>query len=246
VPTINWGAGRSGTEIWTGRQAAGYACAVSDATPAVDRPKDIYRPFSRQESDLLRRFVENVRRLGGMRFFDEVPTSATQRMNVSGWESEMEEPDDEALRAAITQFRHIYDHKEPHSFQKAVKLLKRSAHDRGGPERDAAIKLLEGHLEAERKAISRASVMGIVFERPSGSDPVDTRRIIDAYFHGYYLHSGNEKSALAKDLDGLQPWPRYTMYNAMHFASGVYWNAANATQRVLDVSELLDSDRVVS
>jgi len=164
-------------------------------------------------------------------------------MKVSGWESEMEEPDDEALRAAITQFRHLYDHKEPHGFQKAMKLLKQSAHECGGPERDAAIELLDGHLEAERKAIKKASVMGIVFERPSGSDPVDPRRIIDAYFHGYYLHSGNKKSALAKELDRLQPWPRYTLYNAMHFASGVYWNAANAAERVLDAPELLDSGK---
>ncbi len=193
---------------------------------------------------MLRGFVENVRRLGGMRFFDEVPTTATQRMKPDGWESEMNEPDDEALRAAITQFRHIYNHNEPHSFQKAMKLLKRGAHELGGPDRDAAIDQLDGHLEAECNAIRRASVMGIVFERPSGSETIDTRAIIDAYFHGYYLHSGNEKSALAKDLDQLQPWPRYTMYNAIHFSSGVYWNAANAAQRVLDVPELLDADCV--
>ena len=204
---------------------------------------DIYRPFSRQESDLLRGFVGSVRRLGQMRFFEEARKSASHRMKSGGRENVMEEPDDEALRAAITQFRHLYDHKEPHSFQNAMKLLKRSAHERGGAERDAAIELLDGHLEAERKAINEAGVMGIAFERPSGRDPIDTRRIIDAYFHGYYLHSGNEKTALAEKLDYLQPWPRYAMYNAMRLAGGVYRDAAGTVQHVLDVPELLDSGR---
>jgi len=177
-----------------------------------------------------------------MQFFKEVPAMATQRMKPDGWESEMDEPDDESLRAAITQFRHIYAHNEPHSFQKAMNLLKRSAHEHDGPERDAVIKLLDSHLRAEKEAIRKAAVMGIVFERPTGSEKIDTRTIIDAYFHGHYLHSGNEKSALARELDRHQPWPRYTMYRAMLLLLNVYWPAANAAQRVLDASELLDTD----
>jgi len=229
-----------------GRRAGGDVTLdyVPESETVLDRPQGAYRPFSRLESDLLRGFVENVRRLGQMQFFKEVPATATQRMKPDGWESEMREPDDEALRAAITQFRHVYAHNEPHSFQKAMNLLKRSAHEHGGSERDAVIELLEGHLEAERNAVKKAAVMGIVFERPSGTEAIDTRKIIDAYFHGYYLHSGNEKSALAKELDRLQPWPRYTMYRAMLLLLNVYWPAANAAQRVLDVPALNDHQDV--
>jgi hypothetical protein len=217
---------------------------VPKTKTALDRPQAVYRPFSRPESDLLRGFVANVRRLAHMRFFTEVPMTATQRLtSLGGMEGEMEEPDDEALRAAITQFRHIYAHNEPHSFQKAMALLKRSAHERGGAEREEAIELIDGHLEAERKAIKKATVFGIVFERPSGAEAVDTRVIVDAYFHGQYLHSGNDKSRLVKELDELQPWPRYTMYTVMLMLRNVYWNAANAVQRVLEISELLDVDQ---
>src|SRR5690349_17981864 len=103
-------------------------------TSILDTPKSIFRPFSRQESDVLRAFVESVRRLGAMRFFEEVPQQATQKFDNNGMSSEMDEPDDEAVRAAITQFRQIYDHKEPNSFQRAMKVLKRSAHELNGPD----------------------------------------------------------------------------------------------------------------
>src|SRR5689334_6080494 len=105
----------------------------------LDAPKSIYRPFSRPESDVLRGFVENVRRLGTMRFFKEVPQQATQTIGDNGMLSKMDEPDDEAVRAAITQFRQIYDHNEPNSFQHAMKVLKQSVHELDGSDRKAAI-----------------------------------------------------------------------------------------------------------
>jgi hypothetical protein len=70
-------------------------------TSILDTPQSIYRPFSGKESDVLRAFVENVRRLGAMRFFKEVPQQATQFIGNNGMLSEMDEPDDEAVRAAI-------------------------------------------------------------------------------------------------------------------------------------------------
>jgi len=179
-----------------------------------------------------------------MQLFKEVPTQATQRFGQGGMYGEMEEPNDEAVRAAITQFRQIYAHNEPHSFQKALKLLKRSAHDHDGPERAETIALLDGHLDAEREALNRGIGLGIVLERPTGSQSIDTRTIIDAYFHGHYLHSGNKKTELARQLDELQPWPKYTLYTVMLRLHNVYWVAANAVDRVLAVPEMLDSDEL--
>jgi hypothetical protein len=207
----------------------------------LDDPESIYRPFSREESAVLRAFVADVRRLGAMRFFTEVPQTATQRFGEEGMASEMDEPDDEAVRAAITQFRQIYNPHEPHSFKKAIDVLKASANDRDGPHRDEAITLLKGHQDAARKAVQMGIGLGIAFERPDGVEDVGPREIIDAYFHGHYLHSGNSKSELARRLDALQPWPRYTLYTVMGRLRNVYWQAANAADRVLSHPSLLDA-----
>jgi hypothetical protein len=215
---------------------------VTSSASVLDRPTEIYRPFSSSESAVLRGFVENVRRLALMRFFEEVPQQATQTIGANGLGSEMEEPDDEAVRSAITQFRQIYSHGEPHSFNKAINTLKKSAHGHGGPHRDEAIELLDGHLQAGKAALKGGIGLGIVFETPDGQRPIDPETILDAYFHGYYLHSGNEKSDLTRRLDELQPWPRYTLYTVMLQLRNVYWMAANAVDRVLVVPELLDAD----
>lgn len=82
----------------------------------------------------------------------------------------------------------------------------------------------------------------IVFEEGDQQRPIDTRTIIDAYLHGHYLHSGNAKSDLARRLDDLQPWPRYTLYSTMLLLRNVYWNGANVVDRVLRVPSLLEEE----
>ena len=208
----------------------------------LDEPESIYRPFTPKEARVLRGFVDDVRHLGGMRFFKEVPQSAAQFFGAEGMTGMMEEPDDEAVRAAITRFRQIYNHIEPHSFDRAMKVLKRSVHDLGGPDTEAAFALLDGHLEAAREAVKRGVGMGIEFETPEGQESISNREIIDAYFHGHYLHSGNKKSELAKRLDALQPWPKYTLYTIMLRLHNVYWQAANAAERPLSHPSLLTDE----
>src|ERR1700755_375909 len=142
------------------------------ASSLLDEPQSIYRPFTAKEAGVLRGFVEDVRRLGGMRFFKEVPQRASQLFGAEGMTGMMEEPADEAVRAAITQFRQIYDHKEPHSFDRAIKVLKRSAHDLDGPDTKAALALLDDHLEAAREAVKMGVGIGIEFETPEGGVPI--------------------------------------------------------------------------
>jgi hypothetical protein len=213
-----------------------------DESP-LESPLVVYRPFTTAESNVLRGFVDDVRRLSEMSFFEQVPKRASVTFDERGMSFDMKEPTDEALRAAITQFRQLYDHDEPHSFRRAVDLLKRSAHEHGGERRDTAIRDLDRYVEDEREILRRGIGLGIVFEAPTGNqERIDVRTIIDAYFHGHYLHTGNPKSALARRLDDLQPWPRYTLYVVMLALRNLYWLAANAAQRVLDVPALLDSD----
>jgi GH25 family lysozyme M1 (1,4-beta-N-acetylmuramidase) len=58
-------------------------------------------------------FVTNVRRLGRMWFFEKVPKSASITYNASGACTDMADPDDEAVRAAVTAFRQIYRSSQP-------------------------------------------------------------------------------------------------------------------------------------
>lgn len=95
--------------------------SVPETLVVLDDVIVVYRPFTKAKSRALRGFVQDARRLGSMRFFKEVPTRASLTFdNESGLGliGTMQEPEDEALRAAITQFRQLYDHNEPRSFNK--------------------------------------------------------------------------------------------------------------------------------
>jgi hypothetical protein len=185
-------------------------------------------------------FVTDVRRLREMKFIEQAPKTASLTFDERGTRYEMEEPDDEAVRAAITQFRQIYTPSEPHSFNRTMKLLKRTIHECDGPDREEALALFDGHIDAAKEALGTVGI-GISFERPDGVEDMTPERIIDAYMHGHYLHGGNKLTELAKQLDALQPWPRYTLYSVMYALTAVYWNAANATDIVLNTPELLDA-----
>jgi hypothetical protein len=208
-------------------------------TTVLDDVIVVYRPFTVAESQALRSFVQDARRLGSMRFFKEVPSQASLTFDNEsglGLTGTMQEPEDEALRAAITQFRQLYDHNEPHSFNKTISLLKRSAHEHKGSRRDEAINALDGFIEASHRAMAGIG-MAIVFENPESGEQrrITAEKIIDAYFHGKYLHSGNDKSKVADNLDGIPVMSRLTFYSVMFNLRNVYWCAANAVDRVLAV-----------
>ncbi|MGH2878796.1 MAG: hypothetical protein ACRDK4_04215 [Solirubrobacteraceae bacterium] len=193
--------------------------SVPETLVVLDDVIVVYRPFTNAESRALRGFVQDARRLGSMRFFKEVPTRASLTFdNESGLGliGTMQEPEDEALRAAITQFRQLYDHNEPRSFNKTISLLKRSAHEHSGNRRDEAINALDEFIEASHQAMAGIG-MAIVFENPESGEQrrMTAEKIIDAYLHGKYLHSGNDKSKVADDLDGIPVMSRLTFYSVM-------------------------------
>src|SRR4051794_15421130 len=111
-----------------------------DVASPLERPQDVYRPFTRQESLTLRNFVANARELGRMRFFSQVPDGFTIAGEVP---FEMNEPDTEAVRAAVSLLRQLYTASEPTSAAVVLNVLKASAHERAAAERDDAIRELK-------------------------------------------------------------------------------------------------------
>ncbi len=65
----------------------------------LDRPLEIYRPFTPEETKVLRGFVASVRTVGGMRFFSQVPSEASFNFEEGkGAWSEMQEPDEQGVQ----------------------------------------------------------------------------------------------------------------------------------------------------
>jgi hypothetical protein len=207
----------------------------------LDRPSEIYRPFTKPELTNLRLFVEGARNLDRMALFEQIPTAASATFDVeSGASSEMAEPDDEALRAALTELRQLYSHNEPHSFSRVVNMLKRSIHDRRAPLGDEAMKALE-RLEAANKEALAGIGLGIVFESLDGSqNKMTTAKILDAYFHGRYFHKDAGKAWLAERLDEVEPWGRYTFFTVLARLRIVYVTAADVVESILSEPALAD------
>lgn len=208
----------------------------------VEQPLEIYRPFTVRETEILRDFVVDVRLLGGMSLFEQVPKKASVTWDAeAGHSTEMKEPSDESVRAALTVFRQLYTGSEPHSFKVVINLLKASVHDYGGPRRQEALDFFAYYPEEHRNRMRPG--IGISFENPDGSGhDIDTATIIDAYAHGLYLHGTNEKSKLARQLDDLRPLPRFTFYRAMYDLADLYWMAGNVVDVIFATPELLDVD----
>jgi hypothetical protein len=83
-----------------------------------------------------------------------------------------------------------------------MNLLKRSARDQNGPLRGAALAELDRHVETGNEVLKLGMGMGIVFEDRSNREEIDARMIIDAYFHGQYLHSGKWHAATMSATTG--------------------------------------------
>ncbi|HEX3804789.1 MAG TPA: hypothetical protein VHV75_18335 [Solirubrobacteraceae bacterium] len=201
--------------------------------PPLERPADIYGPFTAAERTTLMTFVADVRRLGKMRFFDQVPRSASLNWGAEGPQATMDEPDDEAVRAVVSAFRQIYASDEPTSAARTLSILKRSVRARSGADQADALEAIRDLKMWLNEILDYGIGMGISFDDGQHQDRVDAKRILDTYFHGKYLHSGNAKAALARRLDNLEPWPRYTLYRVMWKLARAYWIIANVAEFAL-------------
>lgn len=174
-----------------------------------------------------------------MRFFKQVPRSFTL-FAVGDEQPAMDEPDKQDTRAAITLFRQIYTPSEPTSSAVVLNLLKRSAHEHDGPLRDAAITELKDLQAWSQETLDRGIGIGIVFDHGHAQERVSPEEILDAYFHGLYLHSGNDLRTTVERLEGIDPVPAFTLYNVMWDLCRVYYVVANVVDRVLGEPDLLD------
>jgi hypothetical protein len=204
-----------------------------ESSGPLDRPAEIYAPFSADDRETLTAYVANVRDLGAMRFFDQVPKTASITYDETGARAEMAAPDEQDLRAAITAFRQIYVKDEPTSAARALNILKRSIRARGGPGREEALAAISGLRAALSEITQRGIGLGIVIERPDQSDRITPWKILDTYFHGRYIHSDTRKARLARELDQLDPWARYTLYSVMWRLTRAYWVIANVAELAL-------------
>lgn len=157
----------------------------------------------------------------------------------TGLAHEMDEPHDEAVRAAVTQIRQLYTDTEPTSYRATFKLLKRNVRRRDSPYRKQALEALSEHTQSLTDGLDHGMTAMIVLENPKERIVMDARSLIDAYFHGYYLHSGNAKSELVRQLDDIGPLPRYEFYGLMLQIRNVFWAGANVIDRVLRHPELI-------
>ncbi len=197
----------------------------------LDHPGDIYQPFTDAERKALSEYVENVRRLGKMRFFDQVPKKASiTYQDDGGTNVDMNEPDDEAIRAAVTAFRQVYNSNEPISASFTLNSLKRSVRAHGGPHQAEALRRLKELREWVGEILDRGIGLGIVFDNGKTEQRISPRVLLDTYFHGRYLHSGNDKAELAERLDALNPWARYTLYSVIWKLTRAYWVIANVAE----------------
>lgn len=212
-----------------------------EAVPVPDRPDDLaeaFRPFEEEEIEVLRGFVEDVRKLGGMRFYSQVSGKITLKSKRGGpLVAETTEPDDEALRAALTLFRQLYSHGEPGSFNTVLNLLKNNVSDRDGKERDAAMRYLKDFKFVGKELIRRGIGVGLTIDDRSFS----AREIIDLYLHGKYLHGRNEKGKVVSTLDQIPAIPRHTLYVTVHKLTHLYWTLANLVDLLLDDVRLVSS-----
>jgi hypothetical protein len=106
--------------------------------------------------------------------------------------------------------------------KKILDLLSASVHERNSPERDEAIAALRGPPQWTKDALARGIGFGIVCVDNHQQRAVDPEAILDAYFHGHYLHSGNDLAEDVRRLDALGPWARYTLYNVVRELTKAY------------------------
>lgn len=192
---------------------------------------DAFSPFSSEDEHSLRAFVADVRELSGMRFFDQVSGRFTVTLgSKDGAKSDAKEPDNEALRAAITMFRQLYVPSEDGSFRSNLNRMKRSARQRKGPATVEARELLNEYASNEKKIVDGGIGMGLVL----GERKVSNWEIVDAYMHGKYLHGQNEKTKLVEALDSIPAFPRQTFYMSIYEVTAQYSVFANLIEIVLD------------
>ena len=171
-----------------------------------------------------------------MRFFEQVPNGFTVAGAVP---FSMVEPDSQDTRAAVALLRQLYKPSEPTSAAVVLNVLKKSVREHGSPSREAAIRELRDLGSWAREIVASGTGIGLIFDHGDEQTSITPAKILDAYFHGKYLHAGNDLSDLVRQLDhvGL---PRFTLYHVMRELARAYNVIANVADLALAVPKLVN------
>jgi hypothetical protein len=205
-------------------------------------PREVFAPFSVASSKRLRQYVQDVIYLADLSFFSQIPSSVTLSYDDEGELSEdIQEPEDEAVRAAASRIRQLYASNEPTSTDSIMQILHESLREKDGARRAAATKWLKDLKKSVNRNLRSGIGVGIKFEGGPHSGEVEPKQIVDAYFHGKYFHSGNAKSDLVEALDDIGPFGRQTFYVSLLHLAQSYQPIANNVKIILSEPSLLDA-----
>ena len=183
----------------------------------------IFSPISTDDRWALERFISKVDSLNASSFrHSETKLRATSIPGATylggpAWQIGVEGPDEQAVKAAVGDFRQLYTDHNNASAMKVIKILQRAASRRGtDASRDMIeqFRTLRRTLEKRRKIDPRGKMLE---EDPSGGSiersPDD---IIQTWFNGEYFHDDRERaSELSPDGHAAVEMMRLSLQMAM-------------------------------
>jgi hypothetical protein len=217
---------------------------ADDAEEILWRPREIYRPFTADEVEILRTFSTNVHELRTYSFFQQVPSQFQMVGTRIGQpiESRMRDPPREATRAAVSLFRHLYGQNEDANFTKVMKILKRSVHERDSEHREAALAILDLIYRGQQVLLDEGAGIGMYYAAGGKRSRLTTEDVLATYLHGVWVHSDSDKSRRAAALDRAPPFAPFTFYTAIAKLTLLYIDAAVIADVALAEPSLLPAD----
>lgn len=178
--------------------------------PTEDQVRDAFSAPTEQDRVDLERFIRKVDALRASAFMEhrfgmhgELLPGASH-LGGQAWNLGIDVPDEALLKSVIGDFRLLYTDKNRSSAMRILKILQRSAYERGTPAGRAAIEALKEirkHLQERRKTdpvgqILDADQHGTLVAR-------SPENIIDTWFNGEYFHDDPESAAELEPGDDL-------------------------------------------
>jgi hypothetical protein len=211
--------------------------------PTKDQVRDAFSVPTEQDRTDLKRFIRKVDGLHGSAFMEhqigmrgELLPGASH-LGGQAWNLGVEVPNEALLKSVIGDFRLLYTDTNRSSAMRVLKILERSAYERGTPTGRTAIEALKEirkYLHERRKTdpvgqILDADQDGTLVAR----SPED---IVNVWFNGEYFHDDQEFAAKLEPGDDLGVGMlRLTLHTAIR--DHVYaWIVIRKT-----TSELLDA-----
>lgn len=162
----------------------------------------VFSPIATDDRWVLERFVSKVDSLNASPFrhsetkLRAISIPGTTYLGGPAWQIGVEGPDEQAVKAAVGDFRQLYTDNNNASAMKVLKILQRAAFGRDTDASHEMIRHLRGlrrTLEKRRKVDPRGKMLE---EDPSGgSTERSPDDIIQTWFNGEYFHDDRERAS---------------------------------------------------